>query len=118
MRVIILAGVLFFVPLLARAEVTVGEYRNKANDPELQQTFHDYVLGVGKGIFWANSRLIAEHRQPLFCQPENLGLDQAVILDLLSQELRKPSVGGSYKDDTPIEAILVRSFMYRFPCQK
>jgi hypothetical protein len=81
--------------------------------PALAEAYKDYVVGVGRGVFWANAYLAAQNQKRLFCMPEKLALDEGVILSLIDQQIRKPST----KDDSEIESQMVLAFMTIFPCQ-
>ena len=79
--------------------------------------FNEYIAGVGHGVFWANIMMQTQNVPPLFCMPGKLAPDDGLIYSLLDQEIRSPVTGIRYKPDTPIELILVRSFVARFPCK-
>ncbi len=101
----------------ARAEFDLKLYRELMRTPETKEKLSDYVTGLGRGIFYANAFLEVRESAPLFCMPGKLSLDQGLIESLLDQEIRKPASGNEYPDDTPIELIMVRAFMTRFPCE-
>ena len=75
-----------------------------------------YVTGLGNGLFWANTALQAREQPPLFCLPPKLSLDGPMIKSLLDQEIANPASGNPYPDDKPIEIIMLKSLMARFPC--
>lgn len=111
-------AILFLLPCAANADFPLVEYRKLAQEPRLKERLSYYVTGVGRGIFWSNTILNVQEREPLFCMPAKLSLDDAIIESLLDQEIRSPSTGTSYKNDTPIELILTSAFIRRFPCGK
>ena len=82
-----------------------------------QPSFTDYLTGIGRGVFWANTVLKANNQTPLFCMPNKLALDQGIILSLIDQEVRNPSSGQQWTEDTSIELIMVVAFQKRFPCK-
>lgn len=95
------------------AEFTVDDYqRFKGSTPE----FEDYLIGLGRGIFWSNTVLVVQGSDPLFCMPNKLALDKGIILSVIDQEIRKFSPSKIYLESTPIELIAVRGFMASFPC--
>ncbi len=47
-----------------------------------------------------------------------LALDVGIVQSVLAQELRLSSPGATYGDDTPIELILAKAFIRRFPCDR
>lgn len=100
----------------ASAEINVASYREFQKDPVVKEQMGDYVIGVGRGVFWANALLRYRGQQPLFCMPEKLALDGPLIESLLEQEIRKPASGVPYKEDASIEPIILRALEVRFPC--
>lgn len=97
----------------AYADMPLSQYEEFKKLPP----FKDYVAGVGRGIFWANIVMKTEGGPSLFCMPNKLALDEGLIYSLLDQEIRSPSSGSRYELTTPLELILVRSFIARFPCK-
>ena len=102
----------------ANADFTLGNYRKLVQNPTVKERLSDYVTGVGRGIFWSNVILEVQKREPLFCMPAKLSLDEGIIQSLLDQEIRSPSKGTSYNNETPIELIMTNAFIHRFPCGK
>lgn len=98
---------------LASAEFTVENYYQfKGNAPQ----FDDYLTGLGRGIFWANTVLAVEGRDKIFCMPSGLSLDQGIILSVIDQEVRSPTNRDSWANDVPVELIAVHAFKNKFPC--
>ena len=110
--------VLFLLPCAANADFSLEQYRTLSQSSEIKEKFRDYVTGVGRGIFWANVMLGVQKKERLFCMPTKLSLDEGIIQSLLDQEIRAPSKGTAYKNDTPIELIMTSAFIRRFPCDK
>jgi hypothetical protein len=100
----------------ASAEINVGAYREFQKDPVVKDKVADYVIGVGRGVFWANVMLRYRGQEQLFCMPEKLALDGPLIESLLDQEIRTPASGVPYQDDASIELIVLRALESRFPC--
>jgi hypothetical protein len=97
----------------ARAEVPVSNYAAfKKNVPQ----FKDYLIGLGRGIFWANTLLTSQGKPNLFCMPEDLILDDASILSLIDHEIRQPSAKKPWSNDTTVEMVAAFAFVSRFPC--
>lgn len=115
---ILAAVVLFFLPSAAKAEFALEQYRSLIQSSEVKDKLSDYVTGVGRGIFWANVMLGADKKERLFCLPAKLALDARIIQSVLDQELRMSSLEATYEDDTPIELILTKAFIRRFPCDR
>lgn len=99
---------------LVSADVTVENYHQfKGNVDQ----FDDYLVGVGRGVFWTNIVLDVEGRDKIFCMPKGLSLDQGTILSVIDQEIRRPTNRGSWGKDVPVELIAVHAFRNKFPCQ-
>jgi hypothetical protein len=100
---------------------SLDEYQelSQSQFPQMREKTGDYILGVGRGIFWAAVMLSSQKKAPLFCPPKSFGVNQDVIQSLLDQEIReRSSRDNPYAKDTPIEIILTRAFVNRFPCAK
>lgn len=105
---------LLLISSAAFAEVPVARYHEFI---KTQPTFTNYLVGIGRGIFWANTSLKTNNQKPLFCMPDNLALDKEIILTLIDKEIRSPSSVSYWKDDTPVEFIMVIAFQKKFPCK-
>src|SRR5690554_5785725 len=100
-------------PAVASAEFTVENYHQfKGSVAQLD----DYLVGLGRGIFWANTVLNVEGRDKIFCMPQGLSLDEGIILSVIDQEIRSPTYRDSWDSDVPIELIAVHAFKNKFPC--
>ncbi len=98
----------------AAAEVPLSKYAElRKNVPQ----FKDYLVGVGRGIFWANVLLDVHGKQKLFCMPEKLAFDEGIILSLLEPEIRSPSSGKPWPADDAVEMIMAFAIASRFPCK-
>ena len=95
--------------------VSLSIYRSAVKEG-ISDSNKTYVTGLGRGVLWAN--IAAEDNGvKLFCPPA-LNFDAAYLASLLDQEIREPLSGVSWKDDTPIELIMVYAFLHKFPCNK
>lgn len=82
------------------------------------ESLQNYIDGVGNAFLWANSALQAENKEPLFCNPD-LPLNEENYLGLLDRQIRDGvPTKGSWRDDDPIELILLRALQRTFPCKK
>ena len=105
---------MFFVGFVATESfaVRLGKY------PSLKQqdlfTLQMYVFGVGEGLSWANARVRTNKLPLLYCQPEHLAITKENFMQILDDEIKRP--GTSYKDQTPIELILLEGLIRTFPC--
>ena len=82
------------------------------------ETIENYIDGVGNGLLWANSALQAENKEPLFCSPD-LALNEDNYLALLDRQIKDGMpTKAAWRDDDPIEIILLRALQRTFPCKK
>ena len=112
LAIIVLTCVLTAWSSTASAEFPVGTYTQFRND----SAFKSYLVGLGRGIFWANALLKVQGKPRLFCMPEHLNLDEGIILSLIDQEIRSPSSGKPWSDDAEVEFVMAVAFINRFPC--
>jgi hypothetical protein len=100
----------------ASAQVSLSIYRSAVKEG-ISESNKTYVTGLGRGVLWAN--VAAEDNGiKLFCPPAQTNFDPAFLASLLDQEIREPLSGIPWKDDTPIELIMVYAFVDKFPCKK
>jgi hypothetical protein len=110
---VVLACAIGFWTSSASAEIPVNKYAEfKKNVPQ----FKDYLIGLGRGIFWANTMLGTQGKPSLFCMPENLNLDDGIILSIIDQEIRSPSTKTPWGDEATVEMVAAFAFVSRFPC--
>lgn len=102
----------------AHAELDLELYEKVKQDGKLPPDIAIYVTGIGRGIFWTNAYLENDKSGSLFCMPRKLSLDEGLIHALLEQEISSPASGTTYNNDVPIEYILLRAFVTRFPCNE
>jgi hypothetical protein len=109
--IIIFFGVLFLVSF-ANAEVQIKDY------DRLKDTvwFKIYINGVGVGFERVNDYLDQIKRSPLYCQPEKLTLTSEDYLNIIQDSIRKNK--DTIKFHYPVEMILLRGLMEKFPCKK
>jgi hypothetical protein len=99
----------------ASAQVSLSIYRSAIKEG-ISDSNKTYVTGLGRGVLWANVAA-EDNGVKLFCPPA-LNFDAAFLASLLDQEIREPLSGVPWKDDTPIELIMVYAFVDKFPCKK
>jgi len=111
---IILAVLLILFTSSAHAEYPLKLY----NEVKQRGDVKAYFTGFGRGISWADSVSEKVNGKRLFCVPPKLGMDEPIIQSLIEQEIREPSDGKPYDQDTPVELITVKAFLSKFPCNK
>jgi hypothetical protein len=105
---------LFAVPL--SGDFPLKQHVELRRQSSFNKQLDSYFIGVGRGIFWANTVLEVTGQQPLFCTPEKLTLDDGIILSLIHQEVRSRSKDPNFAN-TPVELLAVKAFQIRFPCK-
>lgn len=110
---VVLACTIGFWTTSASAEVSVNKY---AEFNKTVPQFKDYLTGLGRGILWANTMLVIQGKPSLFCMPENLTLDDGIILSLIDQEIRSPSTKKPWGKEATVEMVAAFAFVSRFPC--
>ena len=93
--------------------VTVAEYEaSKTNKKEWPAT-QLYLKGVGVGATLAAAALTEQSKPSLFCQPEEIKLDQKNYIRLINAFLTKNEI----PEDTAVESVLLMSLVVAFPCK-
>ena len=93
-------------------------YREQITNPTTSNITELYLKGVGDGLVLANA-MGFRRQQPLFCQPEELGLVGRNFVDILERELKRtPPRGGPWRDNDILPFILLHGLMNTFPCPK
>jgi hypothetical protein len=110
MRSVLASIVVLVLAAPAPADVTVRKYATIKNTEALQT----YIGGVGAGYAWANARLTATGRPPLYCEPEDAALAQDNYVQLLAEAIKDN--GGTVSSDTPIALLLLLKMIQTYPC--
>jgi hypothetical protein len=76
-----------------------------------------YLLGLSDGYGYANVVLVKRHQPPLFCPPENLGLNADNVIDILEKTISAMTVMKRMSDDTVIDYTLLQGLEVTFPCK-
>jgi hypothetical protein len=71
-----------FISGVADAEVPLKAYV-EAQQGGTAALYKDYIVGVGRGIFWSDTYTSTHGGDKVFCMPGKLALDEGVILSLL-----------------------------------
>jgi hypothetical protein len=82
------------------------------------ESIETYIDGVGNGFLFANTALQADNKEPLFCIPD-LTLNEENYLALLDRQIKDGMpTKAAWRDEDPIEIILLRALQRTFPCKK
>jgi hypothetical protein len=104
-----------------RADMLVKDYKvtMATQGPDAKITRY-WVKGLGEGFIWANFKLLAEHRNPLFCPPEKLSLTTESYLDIIDIEIVELSTVATQKqmDEMSVGVVLTDGLRKRFPCKE
>ena len=114
----LLSGFALMLLLAAPAfSLPLKQYQVARKEDSLE-TVESYINGVGNGFLWANSALQAANKEPLFCNPE-LTLNEDNYMALLDRQIKDGTpTKTKWRDDDPIEIILLRALQRTFPCKK
>ena len=110
LKVLVLLTLVLLTAHTAFTQTTVSGYDQLRNS----EGFKLYIFGVGSGLAWANSYLRQEHRDLLYCQPEELLLGQANYLQILDSAMQHLPPGTP--PETRLEKLLLSSLAAMFPC--
>ena len=112
-----MAGV---VPVRATSIDTFNEW--KYNEESAYVTLFDFLKtrlhGVYEGLDWANVVNEKKGMARWFCPPQDLLVQDELIIGMIETELQNPSFGGAevYPSGTPVEIILLYAVQNVFPC--
>lgn len=76
----------------------------------------NYVRGALDGIQFANVLLISKKQTPLFCPPDNLGLNTANAMQMIDYLIEPLTTAEKRKAD--ISVLLLMALENAFPCAK
>lgn len=98
-------------------DVSVGFYlESRDNDGASFELTKAFVNGVADGYSWANIDAEGNWGKQFFCPPEHLAIERDDYLDLLDGYIEKNS--SWLADETPIQPVVLKSLIERFPCKK
>jgi len=90
-------------------------YRDQKTNPAALNLIEVYIKGVGDAFTAANAALeVSRREQPLFCQPDELGLFAKNSMNILDREINR----SPWRDDDRLPIILLSGLMNTFPCPK
>lgn len=73
-----------------------------------------YVVGVVRGLQWANTELHSKGKEPLFCEPKNNILNNKDILPMIDELVDK--VSKKTTEIIDIENLIKCMLINRYPC--
>ena len=76
-----------------------------------------YVDGLGSGLSWLNSSLMAEGKQ-FYCPPDNLALNSKNYISMIERGINNFNLAKSNPEAVYIEFILIQELKNTFPCSK
>jgi hypothetical protein len=97
---------------IVHAEIEVKDYKEAKKTGGTAWTFMEtYVLGVGRGLTWANVS-IKDKSNRLFCPPGKLGLGMDNYVNILDSFIDKHKISNT----DAIEMLLEFGMEETFPC--
>jgi len=104
--------------LLAPLSVSATDVRSYEATKSAGSKFAEiYLTGAGQGLSLANVVLVQRGDRPLYCQPPKLALHGSNYTDIFEAQLKKLRVGGTFNEETPMEAVLLLALQETFPCK-
>ncbi|MBZ5632014.1 MAG: hypothetical protein LAO55_02695 [Acidobacteriia bacterium] len=121
LKINILAGVLLVaLSGTARADYKVKQYRQimASNDETTIALFKSYLVGVGKGLAWANTGFRLNGSSQLFCVPAKMALLPENILDILARQIKEASTTMTEAElsEEWVEPLMLVGLENAFPC--
>jgi len=110
MRRIILLTLLVVLSRSAVAEIPLSAYPEVKNS----ENFKIYIVGVGIGLSWANTRLRGRQQPQLYCAPKQSALGADDYLNILQEEIER---GPVTIPEAPVELYLMNGLIRTFPCK-
>jgi len=105
-----LYSIIIFSPSISHASFMVAQYnRFIISEPK----FRDYLIGLGRGYFWASVHTDIYWERKIFCLPSGFILTGDEIIKTIDFEVRKKK----YTPDMQLEPIVAWAFINRFPCK-
>ena len=104
--IIIISGV-----SLAYSDVRFKDYEKIKNTQE----FKLFIAGIAEGVGLSNMILEKQGNKKIFCQPSNVTMSAANILNILQRE--KDENAKLFKSDTLLGLILIRGLVKTYPCK-
>lgn len=115
-KIILLLLVAIAISTNIKADIAVKDYKEfltSIGEEETLKMVENYIVGVGKGFFWANAYLGATKQNPLYCQNSNLILNGNNYVEIMHREY----TSIKYDDKTAMELILLLGLQKTFPCR-
>lgn len=96
------------------AEIPLKQY----GEVKHSDWFKTYLYGVGVGYEWANVQYeIRRHIQPLFCEPDGVGLNAESYAQILDKYLSRHEEKYTGTPNLPLELTLLDALEDAFPCK-
>ena len=99
--------------LIANA-YTIDEYKEQIKEGGNSKAFMEmYVMGVGQGFNWASGVSRKNKEKEIFCPPNNLKINGALILSIVNDGFETTKLKGT----SPLELYVLQRLTFVFPCK-
>ncbi len=100
----------------AEAGLTLSAYKDAENNQEAKDYRDAHVYGIALGAAMSAKIDTNLGKEPLFCWPEQMRMNPEIVISLVNQEIRNPTDGAVYTDESPVVQVLFQALMHSFPC--
>lgn len=121
----LLLTILFTLVLSGGASAVTNKdflvYKNSEKNSQIKEDYrlliHSYLLGAAHSYLATNAVLYLKNENELFCQPGDLSLNLDNYINFIQEQIDIEKKDGSYKDEAPLSATLLKRLEKVFPCK-
>ena len=89
---------------------------NSQKKEDYRVLIYSYLLGAAHSYLSTNAVLQLKNENKLFCQPGDLSLNLDNYTNFVQEQINKEKKDGSYNDEAPLSATLLKRLEKVFPC--
>jgi hypothetical protein len=97
----------------AMSTTSITEYEKIKTNKKKWPATQIYLSGVGVGASVMSAALAAQSKSSLFCQPQEIVLNQNSYIKLIDAFIAKNDI----PEETPVETVLIMAMAVAFPCK-
>jgi hypothetical protein len=104
---------LVLISSAAQADYSVAQFHDAKKHGDVEwEAMRFYINGLGDGLQFANSQLIHDHKELLFCQPDTLILMTDNYLQMVEAVITERKLAA----EVPVGLALLIGLRNTFPC--